>query len=80
MPQTINDVDTRYWAVSVSKAAPPLPERIIGGVMRPANMAKACWNPKINARKIGILSLRPKNGAVWRDFFIKGNRGVKRNA
>lgn len=39
-PETIKEVDTRYCSVAVEKLADV--ERMIGGVMIPASMAKAC--------------------------------------
>ena len=54
IPQTIKEVETRYWVVVASKFA--LLEMIIGGVMIPANIARACWNPRRRARTTGMLS------------------------
>lgn len=39
-PQTINEVDTRYRCTSGGRFAEP--ERIMGGVMTPASMERAC--------------------------------------
>ena len=78
IPQTINDVETRYCCISKVKFAEFA--RIMGGVMIPANMANACWKPRRRARKTGIRSWRPKKGAALRSFFIKGRFGLKRNA
>jgi hypothetical protein len=43
IPQTINDVDTRYSWVDSLKFAPAAPERSIGGVITPANIARALF-------------------------------------
>lgn len=80
MPATINAVETRYWVSSAPKAAPPWPAMMMGGVMMPANIDNACWNPRSSARKIGILSLSPKKGAARLVFFMNGRFGLKRNA
>lgn len=78
IPETIRDVETRYWVISAEKLA--LLARMIGGVMMPASMASECWKPRSRARNTGTLSLRPKKGADWEDFFMKGILGVKRKA
>ncbi len=80
IPATISAVDTRYCVPSAPKLAPPWPEMIMGGVMIPANMDKACWKPKRRARKTGILSLRPKNGAAFLDLVMNGRLGLNRKA
>ena len=78
MPQTIRDVDTRYCEVIGSKfAAPP---RMMGGVITPANIERACWKPRSKARNNGILSFSPKKGAALRVFLMKGMLGLKRKA
>ena len=48
--------------------------------MMPANMDNECWKPKSRARKMGMLSLRPKKGAALFDFVIKGRLGLNRKA
>ena len=80
MPQTMSEVDTRYCWSSTDKFAPPGPLRMIGGVMMPASIDKACWNPRSSARKTGIRSLRPKNGAARRVFLMNGMFGLNKNA
>jgi hypothetical protein len=54
IPQTIREVETRYWVVFASKDAAAA--MMIGGVMIPANIASACWNPKSRERTTGMLS------------------------
>lgn len=44
----------------------------------PANMARACCNPRIKANTTGTRSSSPKKGAVLRVCLVKGIRGVKR--
>lgn len=78
IPQTISDVDTRYCEVAASK--PALELRMIGGVITPASIDRACWNPRSNARKRGILSCKPKKGAARLVFFMNGMFGLKRKA
>ena len=78
MPQTIREVETRYWVIVASKFA--LLEMIMGGVIIPASIARACWNPKRRARMTGMRSWRPKNGARLLDFFMNGKLGLKRKA
>ena len=80
IPATINAVDTRYCVSSAPKPAPPWPAMMMGGVMMPANMDKACWKPKSRARKMGMLSLRPKKGAALFDFVMNGRLGLNRKA
>ena len=48
--------------------------------MMPASMDNECWKPKSRARKTGMLSLRPKNGAAFLDFFMNGKFGVNKKA
>ncbi len=79
-PETIRAVDTKYWVWSAGRLTPPDPLKMMGGVMMPANMARACWNPSRRARKMGILSLSPKKGGTLSDFFMKGRLGLKRKA
>jgi hypothetical protein len=55
-------------------------DRMIGGVITPANILSACWNPKSAARRSGMESLSPKKGAGLVAFFINGRFGLKRNA
>lgn len=55
-----------------------LTAKMIGGVITPASIARACWKPRRRARNTGILSLRPKKGAARRSFFMKGRLGLKR--
>lgn len=57
------------------RLAPPAPARRRGGVMTPANMARACWKPRRRARKTGMRSLRPKKGDARCSFFMKGRFG-----
>ena len=80
IPATINAVETRYCVSSAPKAAPPWPAMMMGGVMIPASMERACWKPRSRARKTGMLSLRPKKGAAFLDLRMKGRFGVKRKA
>lgn len=80
IPQTIREVETRYCCKSGGKLAPPVVDRMIGGVITPASIESACWKPNKSAKKTGILSLRPKNGAARSSFFMKGRFGLKRNA
>jgi len=80
IPDTIRAVDTRYCVCSGARLTPPLPLRMMGGVMIPANMARACWKPSSRARNTGILSLRPKNGEAWSGFLMNGRLGLKRKA
>ena len=78
IPQTIREVDTIYCCVSVDRFA--FTPRIIGGVMIPANMERACWKPSNAAKSRGISSFSPKNGAALLDFFMNGRFGLKRKA
>ena len=80
MPQTMSEVDTRYCWSSASKFAPPWPPRMRGGVIMPANIDSACWNPRRRARTSGIESLRPKKGAARLVFFKNGRFGLNKNA
>lgn len=74
---TIREVLTRYACMFPSKCAAD--ERMMGGVMIPASMARECWKPSSIARSTGMRALRPKNGAARRSFFMKGRFGLKRN-
>ena len=78
IPPTIKAVDTRYCVSPAPKLAPPWLAMMMGGVMMPANMERACWKPRSRARKTGMLSLRPKKGAALFDFFMKGRFGLNR--
>ena len=78
MPQTMSEVETRYCCISSVRFAALA--RMMGGVMMPANMARACWNPRSAARRTGIRSWSPKKGAALRSRFMKGRFGLKRNA
>ena len=77
-PETIKAVDTRYCVSAAERLTPPGPDRMMGGVIMPANMARACWSPSSRARNTGILSLRPKKGGTLSDFFMNGRLGRKR--
>ena len=49
--------------------------------MIPANMDKECWKPRSRARKTGMLSLRPKNGAALFVFAVRyGIFGLNKKA
>ena len=78
MPHTISAVETRYCVSAAPKLTPPSPAMMMGGVMMPANMDNACWKPSKRARKMGILSCKPKNGAARLDFSMNGRFGLKR--
>lgn len=52
MPETIKEVETRYWVMDASKLA--LDAMMIGGVMIPASIERACWKPRSRARTTGI--------------------------
>lgn len=77
IPDTIRDVETRYCERSTERLAALA--RIMGGVITPANIARACWNPRRSARSTGIRSWTPKKGAALFSFFMKGRFGRNRN-
>lgn len=79
-PETMRAVDTRYCVWSGPRLTPPAPLMMMGGVMMPASMARACWKPRMRARMTGIFSLRPKNGGALSGFLMKGRFGLKRKA
>lgn len=79
-PETIKAVETRYCCISPVRLAPAAPLSRIGGVMIPASMARACWNPSNRAKSVGIRSFKPKKGAALRLFLMNGKFGVKRKA
>ena len=74
----MSEVETRYWEVSASKLA--LEPMMMGGVMMPASIDRACWKPRSRARKTGMRSFRPKKGALRRGRRMKGRVGRKRKA
>ena len=44
IPQTTNEVETRYCWSLANRFAPPAPPRIIGGETTPASIARALFN------------------------------------
>ena len=50
-PQPIKDAEIMYADVAESRLSALA--KIIGGVIRPASIARACWRPLAAARRMG---------------------------
>lgn len=77
IPHPMRDADIMYAEVSASRLSALA--NMIGGVIKPANIARACCRPQATAKRRGRSDSNAKNGGIVRFFLppmVKGRVGV----